>query len=82
MQKVLGQNTKLALGLGVASVFCCGPFTGVFGMITAKKDMDAIASGQAPMLDEKWAQWAYYLNIAGLVLFVAGICLYWGRLRF
>ena len=77
--KVMGDNTKWALGLSIASLLCCGPFTGVFGVFLAKKDMDEIAAGRAPQLDEKWAKWAYYLNIVGLILFVVGLCLFWGR---
>jgi hypothetical protein len=76
--KVMGDNTKWALGLGLAALFCCGPITGVVGLILAKKDMDEIAAGRAPQLDANWAKWAYYLNIVGLILFVAGLCLVWG----
>jgi hypothetical protein len=78
--KILGSNTKWALGLGVAALFCCGPFAGIVGVLLAKKDMDEIAAGRAPHLDERWAKGAFYLNIVGLVLFVLGICLFWGRL--
>jgi len=78
--KVMGNNTKWALGLGVASLFCCGPVTGIVGLLLAKKDMDEVAAGRAPQLDGQWAQWAFYLNIVALILFVAGICLFWGRL--
>ena len=76
----MGDNTKWALGLGIASLLCCGPFTGIIGFILAKKDMDEADSGRAPQLDGKAARMAYYLNIAGLILFVAGLCLFWGRL--
>lgn len=75
----MGSNTKWALGLGIAALFCCGPFTGVPGIFLAKKDMNEIATGRAPQLDESWAKNAFYLNIIALVLFVAGICLFWGR---
>lgn len=77
-QKVTGDNTKWALGLGIASVLCCGPFTAVPGIFMAKKDMDEIASGRAPHLNEGMAKGAYYLNIAGIVLFVVGLCFWWG----
>jgi len=76
----MGNNTKWALGLGIASLFCCGPVTGIVGVILAKKDMDEVAAGRAPQLDGQWAQGAFYLNIVALILFVAGICLFWGRL--
>ena len=76
--KFLGNNTKWALGLGVAALFCCGPFTGIPGIIMAKKDMDEIAAGRAPQLDDTWAKVAFYLNIGAMVLFVVGICLFWG----
>jgi hypothetical protein len=77
--KVMGDNTKWALGLGIVAFCCCGPVTGIPGMIMAKKDMDAAASGQAPQLDASWAKNAYYLNIIALILFVIGVCLFWGR---
>jgi hypothetical protein len=76
----MGDNTKWALGLGIASLFCCGPVTGIIGIFLAKKDMDEIAAGRAPLLDDGWAKAAFYLNIAGLVLFVLGVCVFWGRL--
>jgi hypothetical protein len=76
----MGDNTKWALGLGIASFFCCGPFTAIPGIFMAKKDMDAIASGQAPHLNEGWAKGTYYLNIISLVLSVAFICL-WVSMR-
>ena len=77
--KILGNNTKWALGLGIASVlFCCGPITGIVGLILAKKDMDEIAAGRAPQLDDTWAKVAFYLNIGGMVLSVAWICMFWG----
>jgi hypothetical protein len=74
----MGDKTKWALGLGVASVFCCGPFTGIPGVILAKQDMDAAATGHAPQLDESWAKVAFYINIAAIVLSVVGLCLFWG----
>jgi hypothetical protein len=76
--KIAGDNTKWAIGLGVAALFCCGPLTGIPGIFLAKKDMDEIAAGRAPHLDEGWAKGAFYLNIIGLILFVLGICLFWG----
>ena len=76
-QKITGSNTKWALGLGVASLFCCGPFTAVPGIIMAKKDMDDIAAGRAPQLDEGWAKGAYYFNIISLVLSVIGLIWWW-----
>ncbi len=74
----MGNNTKWAVGLGVAAFFCCGPFTGVPGIFLAKKDMDEIAAGRAPQLDAGWAKAAFYLNIVAVGLFVFGICAYWG----
>jgi hypothetical protein len=76
--KFLGNNTKWALGLGVAAVFCCGPFTGIPGIILAKKDMDEVAAGRAPQMDDTWAKVAFYLNIGAMALFVLGLCLFWG----
>lgn len=76
--KRVGDNTKWAIGLGIGALFCCGPFTGVPGLFLAKKDMDEIAAGRAPHLDEGWAKGAYYLNIIAVALFVLGICLFWG----
>jgi len=82
-QKITGSNTKWAIGLGVVSLFCCGPFTAVPGMIMAKKDMDEIAAGRAPQLDEGWAKGAYYFNIISLVLSVIALIWWWsvGGLR-
>ena len=76
---VTGQNTKWAIGLGIAAVFCCGPFTAIPGLFLAKKDMDEFASGRAPYLNESSAKLAFYLNIAALVLSVIGILFFWGR---
>lgn len=76
-QKITGNNTKWAIGLAVVSLFCCGPFTAVPGMIMAKKDMDDIAAGRAPHLDESWAKNAYYFNIIALVLSVIGLIWWW-----
>jgi hypothetical protein len=76
--KIVGDNTKWAVGLGIAALFCCGPITGIIGFFLAKKDMDEIAAGRAPYLDESWAKGAYYLNIVALILFVFGFCLLWG----
>lgn len=79
--KPLGNNTKWAVGLGIASFFCCGPFTAVPGIFLAKSDMDNIAAGRAPLINEGWAKAAFYINIVSLGLFVVGICVYWGFLR-
>jgi hypothetical protein len=83
-QKVTGSNTKWAIGLAVVSLFCCGPFTAVPGIIMAKKDMDEIAAGRAPQLDEGWAKGAYYFNIISLVLSVIGLIWWWsvGGMRY
>ncbi|MGP8187908.1 MAG: hypothetical protein ACLQKY_17745 [Terracidiphilus sp.] len=78
--QIVGDNTKWAVGLGIAGVFCCGPFTAIPGIFLAKKDMDEIAAGRAPQLNEGWAKGAFYLNIVALVIFVASLCLFWGRL--
>src|SRR5208283_2997864 len=78
--KVTGNNTKWALGLGIAALFCCGPFTAVPGIFLAKKDMDEFAAGRAPYLNDGLAKGAFYLNIIALGLSILGICLFWGRL--
>jgi hypothetical protein len=74
----MGDYTKWALGLGIASLFCCGPFTALPGLFLAKKDMDEIATGRAPQMDDSKAKFAYYLNIIALCLSVFGICVYGG----
>ncbi|MGO9325642.1 MAG: hypothetical protein ACLP8B_10020 [Xanthobacteraceae bacterium] len=76
---VTGQNTKWAIGLGIAAVFCCGPFTAIPGLFLAKKDMDDFASGRAPYLNESSAKLAFYLNVAALILSAIGILFFWGR---
>ncbi len=77
--KVIGKNTGWAIGLGIAALFCCGPFTAIPGLFLAKSDMDAFASGRAPHLNESTAKVAFYLNIAALILSVIGILFFWGR---
>lgn len=77
--QVLGTNTKWAIGLGIAALFCCGPFTAIPGIFLAKKDMDDFASGRAPFLNESSAKVAFYLNVAALILSVIGIIFFWGR---
>ena len=77
--QVTGQNTKWALGLGIAALFCCGPFTAIPGIFLAKKDMDEFASGRAPQLNEGSAKGAFYLNIVALILSVIGWLFVWGR---
>ncbi len=77
--KVTGQNTKWALGLGIAALFCCGPFTAIPGIFFAKKDMDEIAAGRAPQLNEGSAKGAFYLNIIALILSVIGWLFVWSR---
>lgn len=77
-QKIVGDNTKWAIGLGIAALLCCGPFTAVPGIFMAKKDMDTIASGQAPQLNDGWAKGAYYLNIVALGLSILLLCSFWG----
>jgi hypothetical protein len=77
--QVTGQNTKWAIGLGIAALFCCGPFTAIPGLFLAKNDMDQFASGRAPHLNESTAKLAFYLNVIALVLSVIGILFFWGR---
>ncbi len=76
---VTGQNTKWAIGLGIAALFCCGPFTAIPGIFLAKKDMDEFASGRAPYLNASSAKSAFYLNIVALILSIIGIFFFWGR---
>ena len=76
--KVVGDLTKWAIGLGIASFFCCGPFSAIPGIFLAKKDMYEIAAGRAPNRDEGWAKGAFYLNIVALCLTTFGICVSWG----
>ncbi|MGA2907981.1 MAG: zinc ribbon domain-containing protein [Terracidiphilus sp.] len=76
---VTGQNTKWAIGLGIAALFCCGPFTAIPGLFLAKKDMDDFASGRAPYLNESSAKLAFYLNVGALILSAIGILFFWGR---
>jgi hypothetical protein len=76
---VTGQNTKWAIGLGIASLFCCGPFTAIPGIFLAKKDMDEFASGRAPYLNGSSAKSAFYLNIIALILSLILMFFFWGR---
>lgn len=76
---VMGQNTKWAMGLGIAALFCCGPFTAIPGIFLAKKDMDEFASGRAPYLNASSAKGAFYLNIVALILWLIEVFFFWGR---
>ena len=44
----------------------------------AKKDMDEIAAGRAPHLNDSMAKAAYYLNIVAIGLFIVGLCFWFG----
>ncbi|REJ77971.1 MAG: zinc-ribbon domain-containing protein [Acidobacteria bacterium] len=50
-----GTNQKgiLAIGLVVAGLFCCGPFTGVPAAILGWLEMNAIKEGRSPQ-DQMW----------------------------
>ena len=75
--QIVGDNTKWAIGLGIAGLFCCGPFTAIPGIFMAKKDMDESASGRAPQLNAGWAKGAFYLNIVAIALYVLILCAGW-----
>jgi zinc-ribbon domain len=77
-QKIVGNNTKWAVGLGIGSLFCCGPLLSIPGIFMAKKDMDEIAAGRAPQLNEGWAKGAFYLNIICLIISVLGLLFWFG----
>jgi hypothetical protein len=77
--KKTGDNTKWALGLGAAGLIFCGVFTAIPGAFLAKKDMDQIAAGRAPQLDENWAKNAYYFNIGVAILSLLLWFLFFGR---
>jgi uncharacterized membrane protein YjgN (DUF898 family) len=72
-----GSNSKavIALVLGIASVFCCGIFTGIPAAILGKMEMDAIKQGRSPESNMGMAKAGFWIGIVGSVLFILGIVL-------
>jgi hypothetical protein len=65
----------IALVLGIMSVFCCGPFTGVPAAILGKMEMDAIKQGRSPESNLGMAKAGFWIGIIGTALFILGIVL-------
>ena len=72
-----GSNSKavLALVLGIASVFCCGPFTGIPAAIIGKMEMDAIKQGRSPEANMGMAKAGFWIGIVGTGLFILSFIL-------
>lgn len=58
----------ISLILGILSVFCCGPFSGVPGAIVGKMEMDAIKQGRAPQSNMGMAKAGFWISIVGTAL--------------
>jgi hypothetical protein len=63
----------IALVLGIMSVFCCGPFTGIPAAILGKMEMDAIKQGRSPESNMGMAKAGFWIGIVGTALFILGI---------
>lgn len=57
-----------SLILGILSLICCGPFSGIPGAILGKMEMDAIKQGRAPESNMGLAKAGFWISIAGTVL--------------
>ena len=70
-------NSKavIALVLGIASVFCCGPFTGIPAAIVGKMEMDAIKQGRSPQSNMGMAKAGFWIGIVGTGLFILSFVL-------
>lgn len=62
----------IALVLGIISIVCCA-FVGPVAWYLGKKELNAIAAGQAPASGEGVAKAGMILGIIGTVLFLFGI---------
>jgi ribosomal protein L40E len=64
-----------AMILSIVSMFTCGPFLSIPGMIMGKAEMNAIREGQAPPAGEAFAKVGFYLGLVLNVIFGLGILL-------
>ncbi len=68
-------KAMFSLILGILSLICCGPFTGIPGAILGKMEMDAIKQGRAPESNMGMAKAGFWISLAGTVLSILGFIL-------
>jgi hypothetical protein len=59
--------------LSVISIFTCGPFLSIPGMIIGKMEMNAIRQGQAPPAGETLAKIGFYVGVVMTAISCLGI---------
>src|SRR5215510_12278728 len=65
-----------SLILSIVSIFICGFFTSIPGMILGKMEMNAIRQGQAPTAGEGIAKAGFYIGLVVTSLYGLGILAY------
>ena len=61
-----------SLILGILSLVCCGPFSGIPGAILGKMEMDAIKQGRSPESNMGMAKAGFWISIVGTALSILG----------
>ena len=64
-----------SLILGILSLVCCGPFSGIPGAILGKMEMDAIKQGRSPESNMGMAKAGFWISIVGTALSILGFIL-------
>ena len=65
-----------SLVLSIVSIFICGFFTSIPGMILGKMEMNAIRQGQAPTAGEGIAKAGFYIGLVVTILYGLGTLAY------
>jgi Domain of unknown function (DUF4190)/zinc-ribbon domain len=65
----------ISLVLGILSIVCCGPFSGIPGAIVGKMEMDAIKQGRSPESNMGMAKAGFWISIIGSILYIVGFVL-------
>lgn len=71
-----GQKAMIALGLAVAALFCCGPFTGIPAAIVGWLELDSIKNGRSPESGKWMAMVGLWGGIGSTVIHV-GVYIIW-----
>jgi hypothetical protein len=62
--------------LSIVSIFTCGPFLSIPGMILGKMEMSAIRQGQAAQAGENFAKAGFYVGLVVTILGCLGALAY------
>ncbi|MGE0130056.1 MAG: DUF4190 domain-containing protein [Blastocatellales bacterium] len=62
-----------AMILSIVSIFTCGPFMSIPGIILGKMEMDAIREGRASAAGETLAKIGFYVGIVSTAIYCLGI---------